>query len=169
MTHWEHGPRGRFAVPTPFGDAAIDWEGGAITRLHLPGVVEGSGGASTPPGAVVDLGSALAASFSGAGPLPAVGDLGPRPDLPPFHAAVAAVAAVVANIPSGRTMTYAEVAAAAGRPGAARAVGAALAANRFPPVIPCHRVVGSDGTMRGYAGGREMKRRLIEMERAGAG
>ena len=166
MTHWEHGPRGRFAVPTPFGDAAIDWEGGAITRLHLPGAVEGSGGASTPPAAVLALGSALAGSFSGAGPLPAVTDLGIRPELSTFHAAVVAV---VANIPSGRTMTYAEVAAAAGRPGAARAVGAALAANRFAPVIPCHRVVGSDGSMRGYAGGRDMKRRLIEMERTGAG
>jgi O-6-methylguanine DNA methyltransferase len=61
-------------------------------------------------------------------------------------------------------MTYAAVAAAVGRPGAARAVGAAMAANRFAPMIPCHRVVGSDGSLRGYAGGVEMKRYLITLE-----
>ena len=63
-------------------------------------------------------------------------------------------------------MTYAEVAAEAGRPGAARAVGTAMAANRFAPVIPCHRVVGSDGSLRGYGGGLEMKRSLLAVERA---
>jgi len=72
----------------------------------------------------------------------------------------------VASIPRGATMTYATVAAAVGRPGAARAVGAAMAANRFAPVIPCHRVVGSDGTLRGYAGGLEMKLRMLVMEGA---
>lgn len=70
----------------------------------------------------------------------------------------------VATIPAGSTRTYAEVARRVNRPGAARAVGAAMAANRFAPVIPCHRVVGSDGRLRGYAGGLEMKRFLLEME-----
>lgn len=73
---------------------------------------------------------------------------------------------VVCSIPRGATMTYAEVAAEAGRPGAARAVGTAMAANRFAPVIPCHRVVGSDGSLRGYGGGLEMKRSLLAVERA---
>jgi methylated-DNA-[protein]-cysteine S-methyltransferase len=57
------------------------------------------------------------------------------------------------------------VAEAAGRPGAARVVGAAMAANPFAPVIPCHRVVGSDGTLRGYGGGLEMKQAMLDMER----
>lgn len=70
----------------------------------------------------------------------------------------------VVAIPPGQTMTYAAVAESVGRPGAARAVGAAMAANRFAPLIPCHRVVGSDGTLRGYAGGLDMKRYLIDME-----
>ncbi len=71
---------------------------------------------------------------------------------------------IVAAIPAGATMTYAEVADQAGRPGAARAVGAAMAKNRFAPMIPCHRVVGSDGSLRGYAGGLDMKRQLLAME-----
>ena len=65
-------------------------------------------------------------------------------------------------------MTYADVAALVGRPRAARAVGAAMAKNRFAPMIPCHRVIGTDGSLRGYAGGIEMKRRLLDMEAADA-
>jgi O-6-methylguanine DNA methyltransferase len=74
----------------------------------------------------------------------------------------------VTAIPPGKTMTYADVASHVGRPGAARAVGAAMAKNRFAPMIPCHRVVGSDGSLRGYRGGMAMKRHLLEMEAAGA-
>lgn len=75
-----------------------------------------------------------------------------------------------AAIPYGEVRTYAEVAAAAGRPGAARAAGNALASNRAPVVVPCHRVVrsGGDGDLArrigGYAGGAERKRRLLELE-----
>jgi len=70
------------------------------------------------------------------------------------------------QIPFGQTMTYGELAAAAGFPRAARAVGHSMAANRVPLVVPCHRVVGSDGALRGFsaAGGLTMKRRLLEME-----
>jgi O-6-methylguanine DNA methyltransferase len=70
----------------------------------------------------------------------------------------------VVAIPPGSTLTYAEVARECGAPGAARAVGAAMAENPVAPLIPCHRVVGSDGSLRGYAGGIEMKRRLLDME-----
>jgi len=65
-------------------------------------------------------------------------------------------------------MTYAAVASQVGHPGAARAIGAAMAKNRFAPMIPCHRVVGTDGSLRGYAGGLAMKRHLLEVEAAGA-
>ncbi len=74
---------------------------------------------------------------------------------------------IVAGIPRGKTLSYAEVAAAAGRPGVARAVGAAMARNPFAPVIPCHRVVGSHGQLTGYGGGLAMKCHLLEMEGAG--
>jgi methylated-DNA-[protein]-cysteine S-methyltransferase len=71
----------------------------------------------------------------------------------------------VAQIPYGRTMTYGEIAAAVGAPGASRAVGHANARNLIPLVVPCHRVVASNG-LGGYGGGIELKRRLLIMERA---
>ncbi len=68
----------------------------------------------------------------------------------------------------GRTLTYGQLAAKAGYPQAARAVGTVMAHNRVPLVIPCHRVVGSGGALRGYSGcgGTAMKRRLLELEGA---
>lgn len=66
----------------------------------------------------------------------------------------------------GETASYADIAARIGRPSAARAVAGACAANRIAIAIPCHRVVGSDGELRGYRWGIEWKRRLLELERA---
>jgi methylated-DNA-[protein]-cysteine S-methyltransferase len=65
------------------------------------------------------------------------------------------------KIPAGETRTYAWLAAAAGRPGAARAAGQAMARNPLPLVVPCHRVVGSDGGLQGYGGGLDMKAQLL--------
>ncbi len=73
--------------------------------------------------------------------------------------------AAVAAIPYGGTATYRDIAAAIGRPSAARAVGAANGANPLAIVIPCHRVVGSDGDLTGYAGGLDAKRLLLTLER----
>jgi methylated-DNA-[protein]-cysteine S-methyltransferase len=69
-------------------------------------------------------------------------------------------------IPYGRTESYAQVAAAAGNPKAVRAVGTACARNPLPVVVPCHRVVRSDGTAGGYAGGPDAKRTLLALESA---
>ena len=71
---------------------------------------------------------------------------------------------VVADIPKGRTMTYAEVAQAINRPGAVRAVGNALNKNPFAPVVPCHRVIKSDGTLGGFALGSKKKTILLRRE-----
>ena len=68
------------------------------------------------------------------------------------------------RIPYGQTRTYGEIAAAIGRPGAARAVGMACNRNPIWLLIPCHRVVGKSGDLTGYAGGLEMKQRLLELE-----
>jgi methylated-DNA-[protein]-cysteine S-methyltransferase len=70
------------------------------------------------------------------------------------------------RIPCGRTRTYAQLAATAGYPSAARAVGATMAANPLPLIIPCHRVVRSDGGLGGYSadGGIALKRRLLDLE-----
>jgi AraC family transcriptional regulator, regulatory protein of adaptative response / methylated-DNA-[protein]-cysteine methyltransferase len=69
------------------------------------------------------------------------------------------------SIPYGETRSYAEVAAAIGQPTATRAVAQACAANPVPIVIPCHRVVRSDGGLGGYSGGVQRKERLLEVER----
>lgn len=71
----------------------------------------------------------------------------------------------VSAIPYGSTATYREVAERVGSPGAARAVGAACAANPVPLIIPCHRVVAASG-LGGYAGGPALKRKLLEHEGA---
>jgi methylated-DNA-[protein]-cysteine S-methyltransferase len=73
------------------------------------------------------------------------------------------------KIPYGQTRTYAQVAAAMGSPLAVRAVGAANGANPIAIVVPCHRVIGASGKLVGYGGGLALKKRLLELESAGAG
>jgi len=68
------------------------------------------------------------------------------------------------RIPSGQTRSYAEIASAIGSPAAVRAVGAANGANPIGLVVPCHRVIGSDGRLTGFAGGVEAKRWLLAHE-----
>jgi methylated-DNA-[protein]-cysteine S-methyltransferase len=71
------------------------------------------------------------------------------------------------EVPAGSTVTYGQLAAMAGRPAAARGVGQIMARNRWPLVIPCHRVLGSKGAMVGYTGaGVDMKRYLLQLEGA---
>ena len=72
----------------------------------------------------------------------------------------------LARVPYGRTETYGTLAARAGRPRAARAVGTIMNRNPIPIVLPCHRIVGASGALTGYAGGLEVKRRLLELEGA---
>jgi methylated-DNA-[protein]-cysteine S-methyltransferase len=71
---------------------------------------------------------------------------------------------VLAAIPYGQTRTYRDVAEAAGNPAAVRAAGGACATNPWPVVVPCHRVLRTDGGLGGYLGGLEMKRGLLELE-----
>jgi methylated-DNA-[protein]-cysteine S-methyltransferase len=79
-----------------------------------------------------------------------------------------AVWKAIAGVPFGETITYAELARRAGHPGSARAAGAATGRNPIGIIVPCHRIVGSDGTLTGYAGGLEKKKKLLALE-AGAG
>ncbi len=81
--------------------------------------------------------------------------------LTPFRQAVLRATTL---IPRGKVATYRELARGLGRERAARAVGNALAANPFPLIVPCHRVILSDGTIGGFTGGEGIKRRLLEME-----
>jgi len=72
----------------------------------------------------------------------------------------------VREIPYGEVRSYGQIARRIGHPQAVRAVGRALASNPLPIVVPCHRVIGSDGSLVGFRGGLEMKRRLLEIENA---
>jgi methylated-DNA-[protein]-cysteine S-methyltransferase len=74
---------------------------------------------------------------------------------------------VLNTIPWGETMSYGQVAAALGRPEAARAVGRAVGTNPVAIVVPCHRVLGSDGSLTGYGGGLEKKTALLRLEGIG--
>jgi AraC family transcriptional regulator of adaptative response/methylated-DNA-[protein]-cysteine methyltransferase len=92
------------------------------------------------------------------------------PDLPVDIAGTAFQEAVwqeLRRIPPGETRSYAQVAAAVGKPSAVRATGSANGANNVAILIPCHRVVRSDGSLGGYAYGLDRKAKLLERERAG--
>lgn len=67
-------------------------------------------------------------------------------------------------VPFGKTATYREIAEWMGNPKAARAVGGALKRNPIPILIPCHRIIGSDGKLTGFAGGVDLKRKMLELE-----
>ena len=71
---------------------------------------------------------------------------------------------VLLEIPYGQTITYGEIAQRIGKPGSAQAVGGAVGHNPISLIIPCHRVVGSDGSLTGYAGGIDRKQWLIKKE-----
>ena len=98
-----------------------------------------------------------------AGPFPGSWQL---PGQTPFQQAVYRT---VAAIPAGEALSYGEVADAAGSPGAARAVGNAMARNPIPLVVPCHRVLASGGALGGFTGGLDLKKSLLPAEGAGVG
>lgn len=79
----------------------------------------------------------------------------------PFHREVWLA---IRDIPYGQTMSYSELAAKLSKPQAVRAIGQALSRNPLPIILPCHRVIGRNGKLTGYAGGIELKKRLLEIE-----
>ena len=98
----------------------------------------------------------------------AVADPANMPALPLDIAGTAFQQAVwkeLQRIPAGETRTYAQIAAAVGRPKAVRAAGSANGANNVAVLIPCHRVIRTDGTLGGYAYGLERKEKLLALEK----
>jgi methylated-DNA-[protein]-cysteine S-methyltransferase len=96
------------------------------------------------------------------------GDVGAVCELPcdaPGTPLERAVWRALREIPPGATRSYGEIATAVGRPGAARAIGRANGNNPLAIFVPCHRVIGADGSLTGYAGGIERKRWLLDHER----
>lgn len=156
----------RTPYETAFGTGWVAFDAVGITQITLPGL-------AAPEGAVTDaVPESVAATVEHLEAYFSAGSTGWDLDAERLADAAGtteftrAVYRVVASIPAGSTMTYGEVAAAAGRPGAARAVGAAMARNPFAPIIPCHRVLAGNGGLGGYGGGLPMKEALLAMEGA---
>ena len=80
-----------------------------------------------------------------------------------------AVWKAVYDVPYGQTASYGDIARQIGNPAAVRAVGAANGANPLPPVVPCHRIIGSNGKLTGYGGGLPLKQKLLDLERVALG
>ena len=154
FTHWPS-PVGDLLLVGEVRDDRADGDPAILCGLYLPGHRRGP--AIDPawrrePAAFADVGAALDtyAADGATGfdlPLDLRGSAFQR-----------TVWAALRSVPPGETVTYAELARRIGRPGAARAVGSAVARNPVSIVVPCHRVVGSDGSLTGYAGGVERKR-----------
>jgi len=138
------------AFDTPLGVCAVRWTSAGIASVRLPSprtaTLSRVEAVAVPPPSVLAVISAIQATLAG---VPA--DLrGVRLDdaaIEPFRREVYAA---TREVQAGRTATYGEIARAIGRPDAAREVGAALARNPFPLVVPCHRVVGANGKLMGF-------------------
>jgi methylated-DNA-[protein]-cysteine S-methyltransferase len=149
-------------VSSPVGDLLLVSNGAAFTGVLLP---DHRGGSEPRPGWRRDddvlrpAREQLRAYFAG-GLLDF--DLALAPQGTPFQRRVWDE---LRRIPFGVTISYAELARRVGQPTAARAVGAANGRNPIPIIVPCHRVIGANGTLTGYGGGLECKRLLLEHER----
>lgn len=145
---------------SPIGRLELVEEGGALVAIHFDAPADGSPQHERGGSAV--LGEAhrqLVEYFAGRR---RVFDLPLRPAGTEFQRRVWEV---LETVPWGTTTTYGAIAARLGLPpGASRAVGAANGANPLPVVLPCHRVIGADGTLTGYAGGLERKALLLRLE-----
>jgi len=150
-------------LDTPIGPLTLAGDGEALEGVHLP-----VGGRPAPPpgpwlcdpGAFAEAAAQLEAYFDGRR---TTFDLPVRLRGTPFQEQVWHV---LRSIPFGTTTTYGAVARRLGRPGAARAVGRANHANPVAIVVPCHRVIGADGSLTGYGGGLDTKAWLLAHERA---
>lgn len=155
----------RFALaPTAFGDFTVVGDDAALISVSFPGAEPPADGSWGSPVDLADhrvlraAATQLAEFFAGER---RSFDLPLRPGGTEFQQA--AWTALLA-IPYGETRTYGEQARILGRPSASRAVGGANNRNPIPVIIPCHRVVGSSGSLTGYAGGMDLKARLLDLE-----
>ena len=149
-------------VPSPVGQLLL---AGSQDALQVIGFSTGNKARGTQPDwqrrdeLFVDAAQQLAEYFDGKR---RAFDLPLQPDATPFQAQVLKA---LQRVPYGETRSYGELARAIGRPKAARAVGTANGNNPLPIVIPCHRVVGSNGALTGFGGGLPTKRYLLDLER----
>jgi methylated-DNA-[protein]-cysteine S-methyltransferase len=155
----------RWTQDTPWGAVRISATVDGVHSVELDAGRSHEALAAGAPGPVRAIARAFAAFFAGeAHALEAV-----PVDLSPvgsgFHRRV--LATLRRRVGPGRTITYGQLAELAGYPGAARAVGTAMARNPVPVVVPCHRVLASGGRLGGYGGGLDKKRALLRLEAGG--
>ena len=143
-------------IDSPIGELLLAGDGQALTAVHMNGAP--GAGWRRDPAPFRDAAEQLRAYF--AGELRDF-DLALAPRGTPFQRRVWDA---LRDIPYGRTISYSELAATVGRPGAARAVGAANGRNPLAVVVPCHRVIGAGGALTGYGGGLGRKRLLLDLE-----
>lgn len=141
------------AIKTPIGPLTLQADEVAVTAIRF-----GAGGAQDASPLLDAAEAQLREYFAGAR---RTFDL---PLAPHGTAFQQRVWAALRAIPYGETRTYGELAAAIGSPNASRAVGMANHRNPIPIIIPCHRVIGANGTLTGYAGGLEVKQKLLALE-----
>jgi methylated-DNA-[protein]-cysteine S-methyltransferase len=154
-------PRRSLVVTSPIGWLELVEDGGALVAIRFDATPDAAPAASTGPAPPVldEAARQLTEYFAGSR---RVFDLPLRPAGTEFRRRVWDV---LATVPWGTTTTYGALAARLGLPpGASRAVGAANGANPLPIVLPCHRVIGSDGRLTGYAGGLSRKATLLRLE-----
>jgi len=148
-------------VDTPIGTLRLVSDGESITKIEFPEQFQpDDGGTKTNDAALTACATQLTEYFSGQRnqftlPLNAGGT--------DFQQEVWAA---LSKIPFGELRSYSDIAVAIGRPKAVRAVGAANGRNPLPIVVPCHRVIGSNGSLTGFAGGLAMKTQLLKLEGA---
>lgn len=147
-------------VPTPVGDLLLVAVDGALVTAHFAPYEVPDEPPSPDDPVLVEAGRQLREHFAGER---TAFDL---PLAPPGTAFQRRVWDELRRIPYGTTTTYGELAARLGDPKCVRAVGLANGRNPIAVVVPCHRVIGSDGKLRGYAGGIERKQRLLALEDA---
>lgn len=149
-------------VPSPIGPLTLTAVGGRLTGLLMAGQAHGPrdrSGWVEDPDALAGVARQLRAYFAGERRMFDVAlDLRGTP----FQQRVWAE---ILRIPFGETRSYSQVAAAAGSPGASRAVGLATGRNPVAVIVPCHRVVGADGNLTGFGGGLARKSWLLALER----
>ncbi len=149
--------KSHYAYPSPVGTLWIEAEQGYITSISYREQQQGEK-AETP--LIRQAYSQLDEYFRGERKQ---FDLPLKPAGTPFQQQVWQA---LRKIPYGETRTYGEIAAAIGNPRACRAVGMANHCNPIAIVIPCHRVIGTNGSLTGYAGGFDIKQKLLELEGA---
>ena len=147
----------RRSFPSPFGFITITAEDEKITSVELCKKANSVGSSKVLEDAAKQI------------------DLYLKGNLPKFHLPLKvlgtpfqlAVWKAIAKVPFGKTISYGEIAAAIGKPQAARAVGAAVGANPTPLLVGCHRVLSSNGSLTGYSGGQGIKTKKLLLDHEG--